>query len=450
MVHSRIALWAFSLVLAITSSLFTSQIFTSWPFASAEVSYQFNERLEAQGLLGSHFGYISIPKSYDYVIIGGGTAGLTVAQRLSQKHTVAVIEAGSFYEFNNGNLTEIPADASYYLGKDPLFQNPLIDWRQMTTPQPGLEGKPVLYPQGRTLGGSSTRNFMWYQRGSNNSYQKWADAVNDQSYNFLNFLPYFKRSAKFTPLHPGVRHANATPLYDTADYSSSGGPLQVSYPSFASPAATWLARGFSAIGLKEVPGMQNGNLLGWTWIAQTIDPATQVRSTSESSFLREAIQANDNLAVYTSTLAKEIVFDDSKKATGVVVETAGIGSGSITYTINATKEVILSAGAFRSPQMLMVSGVGPATTLHSNGIQVLADRAGVGQNMWDHVFFGPSYAVKTVTHNWLGNPAYADQATLEYTTKRTGILTNVGGDLLGMLNSQLVHTKCIANHGPSI
>jgi choline dehydrogenase len=403
---------------------------------SAAAISPFNEKFETQGLLGSHFGYIGIPKSYDYIIIGGGTSGLTIARRLSQQHTVAVIGAGSFYVMDNGNLTEIPADASYYLGKEPLYQNPLVDWRQMTTPQNGLEGKAVLYPQGKTLGGGNARNFMWYQRGSNSSYQKWADIVGDQSYSFLNFLPHFKRSAKFTPPTPGARAANATPLYESADHSSSGGPLQVSYPTLASPAASWIARGLNAIGIKEVPGMQNGDLLGWTWIAQTIDPVTQIRSTSESSFIHEAIQAQDNLAVCTATLAKRVVFDADKRATGVVVESAGIGSGSIAYTLNATKEVIISSGAFRSPQMFMVSGIGPAAVLQRNGIQVLADRAGVGQNMWDHIFFGPSYAVKTITHNWLGNSFYAEQATLEYAVNRTGILANVGGDVLGSLISQ--------------
>ena len=99
--------------------------------------------------------------------------------------------------------------------------------------------------------------------------------------------------------------------------------------------------------------------------------------------------------------------------------------------IHANQEVIASSGSFRSPQMLMVSGIGPAATLRNNGIDVIADRPGVGQNMWDHFFFGPAYDVNTVTHSFLGNPAFAAQATQEYITSRTGILTNVGGDLLG-------------------
>lgn len=113
------------------------------------------------------------------------------------------------------------------------------------------------------------------------------------------------------------------------------------------------------------------------------------------------------------------------------METSGLGSGSITYTINATQEVIISSGAFRSPQMLMVSGIEPAETFRNNGIEVLASLPGVSQNMWDHIFFGPSYDVNNVTHDFLGNLEYAAQVTQEYVTSRTGILANVGGDLLG-------------------
>lgn len=405
---------------------------TTSPRVRSQRSRSFNEQLQAQGLLGAHFGHVDIAAAYDYVVVGGGTAGLTIARRLAESHTVAVIEAGSFYELDNGNFTEIPADASNYLGKHPLLANPLVDWRQMTTPQPGFDGASILYPQGHTLGGSSARNIMWYQRGSKGSYQKWADLVGDQSFSFTNFLPYFKKSVQFSPLMDGERAANATPLYQKSWFSNTGGPLQVSWPKFASPSASWVTLGLNAIGLKELPGaMHDGNLLGWTWVSQTINPDLQTRSSSESSMLREALILNDNLIVFRSTLGKKVLFNENKLATGVQVESTGVGSGSITYTLNATKEVIISSGAFRSPQLLMVSGIGPAETLQENGIEVIADRPGVGQGMWDHVFFGPSRVVDTVTHNFLGDAAFSAAATEEYIRSRTGILTNVGGDLLG-------------------
>ena len=121
----------------------------------------YNGRLESLSLLGSHFGAVDIPATFDYVVVGGGTAGLTIANRLSEHHTVAVIEAGGFYEIENSNLTEVPANDVYYLGKDPLWNNPLIDWAQYTTKQPALNDESVLFSQGHTLGGGSARNFMW-------------------------------------------------------------------------------------------------------------------------------------------------------------------------------------------------------------------------------------------------------------------------------------------------
>lgn len=111
------------------------------------------------------------------------------------------------------------------------------------------------------------------------------------------------------------------------------------FPNFVSPAASWLSLGLSAISLKQLPGLVRGSLLGWTWVAQTIDPTTQVRSTSESLFLHEAFQINDNLIVQRDTLAKKVVFDVNRKIAGVIVDTAGLGSGSVDYTIHADREV---------------------------------------------------------------------------------------------------------------
>ena len=179
------------------------------------------------------------------------------------------------------------------------------------------------------------------------------------------------------------------------------------------------------LGLKQVPGLSDGNILGYSYISQTSDK-NQVRSTSESSFLQEALETTTNLYIYKSTTAEKVLFDESKAATGVQLNTGGFS-----YTLNATKEVIVSAGTFRSPQLLMVSGIGPSDTLEEYGIETIADRPGVGQNMWDHVLFGQAYAVDLVTHSQTStDPAFAAESVNDYNNQRTGILTNPGADFV--------------------
>ena len=175
----------------------------------------------------------------------------------------------------------------------------------------------------------------------------WAEQVGDSSYEFDKFLPYFKKSVSF---HPPSKHrpSNATPLYQESDFSPSGGPLQVGFPSWTNPLSSWIAKSLSSLGILELPGLTNGTLLGWTYIAETLAPSTQTRSSSETSFLRDALAHTTNLQVYQSTLAKKVLFDSNKRATGVLVN-----SGGFEYQISAQKEVILSAGAVRCNRLVL-------------------------------------------------------------------------------------------------
>lgn len=386
----------------------------------------FSESIGTQGLLGSHFGVPGLAGAYDYVVIGGGTAGLTVARRLAANAsvTVAVIEAGDFYEFSNGNLSEIPAYATDFTGNNPTQKNPYLDWYQYTEPQPTLGGQTFLYDSGKMIGGTSGRNFLWQIRGTIGAFDKWAKQVGDESYQFRNILPYFQRSANFTPPDATERPQNSTAQYNASDWSPTGGPVQVGYSSWVNPVSSWLGLAFKELGLNELPSLLSGTLIGWSWLAVELDSVTQTRSSSEA-FLKEALEETTNLAVYKSTLAKNILFEKGS-AIGVIVD-----SGGVTYNLSAKKEVILSAGVMRSPQMLMVSGIGPRETLDGLGIAVISDRPGVGQNMWDNVLVGPTYAVDITTHNSLSSPAFLAQAVEQYNANRTGILTNVGGDVAG-------------------
>lgn len=146
----------------------------------------------------------------------------------------------------------------------------------------------------------------------------------------------------------------------------------------------------NAIGIPTTRDFNSGSLLGTQWTAQTISPAHELRDSSESSFL-SAASGRSNLHVFNNTLAKRIIFS-GKTATGVAIALGG----NITE-LKVGKEVIVSAGAFQSPQILMVSGIGPERTLEKFNITCVANRPGVGKGMQDHVFFGPSYRVNVET-----------------------------------------------------
>ena len=217
---------------------------------------------------------------------------------------------------------------------------------------------------------------MAYQRGTVGSYSRWADQVGDQSYTFSNFLPYFEKSLNFTPPNASKRAANSTPEYDASTLGQGNGPLSVTIPNYAQAYSSWVQKGLQEIGIQPRKGFTSGGLFGSAYSIATIEATLQTRESSESGFLQPAL-TNPDLTVYTQTLATNIIFDSNKVATGVQVNTAGK-----IYSLSASKEVIISAGAFQSPQLLMVSGVGPQSTLSQFNIPIVADRPGVGQNMW--------------------------------------------------------------------
>lgn len=291
------------------------------------------------------------------VVIGGGTAGITIASRLAEDPSisVAIVEAGGFYQVDNGNYSVVPglAFSNSFLDNSEFFtQQPLIDWGLVTIPQIGALNRRIHYPRGKTLSGSSALNIMLYQRSNIGAYQRWADLTDDDSYTFQNLMAYFKKSCNFTPPNDTKRKMpNATVKYDPSVFSDMGGPLQVSYSNWVEPIQTWFQRAFEYIGLPiSDVGFNSGSLISKTaWTTSTINPTTGERSSSQAAFLEQAI-ANTNIIVYTQAQARKILFN-STIANGVLVRTRGVD-----YTISAEKEVILSAGVFHSPQLLMLSG----------------------------------------------------------------------------------------------
>ncbi|KAF2173924.1 GMC oxidoreductase [Zasmidium cellare ATCC 36951] len=381
-------------------------------------------------VVGSAFGVPGQNYTFDYVIVGGGNAGLTVAYRLAQNSAlnIAVVEAGTFYETTNGNLSQIPQSDLYYAGKAVNDWQPGIDWGFVTTPQTGAQNARIHYPRGKCFGGSSARNYMTYHASTADSYQRWADYVGDQSYTFDNFYPFFKKSQNFTP--PDSRRiANSTPQYVASQLGTSG-PLSVIFPAWAGAFGTFVVKGLSAIGINPIQGFESGKLIGSSYALATIDYTTNFRDSSEVAFLQPAIaqsisRPSPNLIVFPNTLGKKIIFNSAKKATGVQVNTDGL-----TYTLSVSKEVIVSAGAFQSPQLLMVSGIGPAATLQQHGIPVLANRPGVGQNMTDHILFGQTYRVNVITGSYLSQGNNMATAVQQF-HQGYGQLTNPNVDYFG-------------------
>ncbi|KAF9047974.1 hypothetical protein BDP27DRAFT_1517378, partial [Rhodocollybia butyracea] len=331
-------------------------------------------------------------QTFDFVVIGGGTAGITIAARLAEDPsiTVALIEAGSFYEFENAPISSTPFGDVVGAGASISDADPVVDWQFMTTPQPGFANRAIHYARGRTLGGSSARNFLIYHRPTVQSLQMWADQVDDQSYTWDNFLPYMKKSVQFTTPNSKLRATNSTPQFNPAAFERSGGPLQVSYPNYAQPFSSYAEKGFNEIGIPSTEDFQSGTLMGAQYCPATIDPKQEARASSQETFLSAYSAHRTNLKVFQLTMAKKILFNSHKTATGVQVNITGLKP----FNINARKEVILSAGSFQSPQLLMVSGIGPKATLEHFGIDVIVDNPNVGQNMWDHVLANPAYPIK--------------------------------------------------------
>ncbi|KAF2659431.1 GMC oxidoreductase [Lophiostoma macrostomum CBS 122681] len=380
--------------------------------------------ISGQQLLGSSFG-IPSPATYDYIIVGGGTAGLVLANRLSASgsHSIAVIEAGSFYELSNGNQSQIPRYAWNSAGPTFSDVNPLVDWNFTTQPEQGIGGRRLHYPRGKTLGGSSARNLMAYQRATSGAYKRWAEAVGDERYLWENWRKYFDRSTTFHRPDMSKRLANSTPYVDPAGARAKDGPVSIAYVNWVMPLTTWVMRAVQAMGMKPIPGYIDGELIGSSWYLRTTGAETQVRESSETAYLRPVL-GRKNLIVYHSTMAMKVIVE-GKEAVGVECNTLGKE-----FLLSANKEVIVSAGAIGSPHLLMVSGIGPKKTLDKFGIPIIMDAVGVGQALEDQPAVALTYKVRVPSSTVLDSPAKVQAAVSDFLSNGTGPLASTGGDIV--------------------
>ncbi|TPX16311.1 uncharacterized protein E0L32_003960 [Thyridium curvatum] len=321
----------------------------------------------------------SSPETFDYIVVGGGTAGLVVASRLSEdpEVTILVIEAGQ--DNTNDPLVLTP-------GLLPaLFGNDKYDWDFHSTPQPTLHNRTIPRGGGKMLGGSSALNLMlvaWPGRGSIDAW----GALGNNGWTYDSFEPYLRKFARTHEPADAAREVARVKdgQYDPSVSEAESGPIQLSFGSGYNTTNTAWADAFANLGLKMSSDPRKGTAVGAFQSPASIDPATKTRSYAASGYLTPEIRDRSNLVVMTETLVSRIIFDTSGQAepvaTGVKIRTK---DGS-ERAINARTEVIMAAGALQTPQILELSGIGDKSLLEKHGISVIVDNPNVGEHLQDH------------------------------------------------------------------
>jgi choline dehydrogenase-like flavoprotein len=300
---------------------------------------------------------------FDYVIVGGGSAGATLANRLSADPLVSVclLEAGGD---GRDVLIRAPMAAALMLPGKPLKVN---NWAFETTPQVGLNGRRGYQPRGKALGGSSTINAMLYVRGQREDFDGWRD-LGCKGWGFNDVLPYFKRAEN-------NQRGNS-------EWHGTGGPLSVAFQQSPRPiSAEWVeAAQQCGIALNEDFNGPEQEGVGLHQVMQFWDDQRNgERCSAAAGYLHPIMAQRPNLTVITGAHATELLWSE-QRISGVAYR-----RGSHALQVHAKAEVVLCAGTFQTPQLLMLSGIGPAQHLLSLGIEVKQDLPGVGANLQDHL-----------------------------------------------------------------
>ncbi|KUL86374.1 hypothetical protein ZTR_08632 [Talaromyces verruculosus] len=336
---------------------------------------------------------------YDYIIVGGGTSGLVVANRLSEMEdiTVAVIEAGDSV-LNNFNVSDV-------LGYSLAFGTP-IDWAYQTENQTYAGGLRQTMRAGRAIGGTSTINGMSYTRAQDVQIDSWETAGND-GWNWENLLPYYEKSEGFQV--PTVDQIDRGADYDIR-YHGVKGPLKVGWPNAMTNSTVFpiLNETLNQLGIPYNGDVNGGKMVGLTTHPDTIDRQNNVREDAARAYYWP-YQARPNLKIISNTNVNKIIWADkpSGDAIAIGVEITGVDGVDNIY---ASKEVILSAGALKSPILLELSGVGNPSILQKYDIPVVVDLPTVGENLQDQTNNGLAWRGR---ETWTGLPAFSALPSIE-------------------------------------
>jgi choline dehydrogenase len=333
-------------------------------------------------------------QEFDFVIVGAGSAGCVLADRLSAsgRHTVLVLEAGG-------------SDRRFYiqmpLGYGKTFYDPSVNWMYRAEPDPGLDGNSDYWPRGKVVGGSSSINALVYVRGQREDFDRWRDAGNP-GWGYDDVLPHFK--------------AMEDNDFGVDDYHGAGGPLHVSDTrNETHPLCEAFFKASEQAGMRRNPDF-NGAVQEGVGHFQ-INTRNGRRCSAADAFLRPAL-GRSNVTLITKSLVSKVTFA-GKRATGVAYV-----KGGQPHRVNARREVILCGGSVNTPQLLQLSGIGPCALLKEHGIDVLHNNPQVGLNLADHQGINYTYEANVPTMNQLLRPWWGKlRAGLQYLAMRGGPLS---------------------------
>ena len=296
---------------------------------------------------------------YDYIIVGAGTSGCVLANRLTRNKdvTVLLIEAGGRDDYL---WIHIPVGYLRCIG------NPRTDWLYQTEAEPGLHGRTLLYPRGKVLGGSSSINGMIYMRGQPRDYERWADIAGDDGWRWERVLPLFKRSEDH--------------YLGASEVHGAGGEWRVEKQRLKWAILDAFRDAAAQSGIPKIDDLNAGQGEGSAYFE--VNQRRGIRLNTAKAFLKPAAQ-RPNLTIMTGCHVERLLFADtpqSKTCSGVQFT-----GGGRAFTATAHRETVLAAGALGSPQILQLSGIGAAQALQRHGIAPVADLPGVGENLQDHL-----------------------------------------------------------------